>query len=129
MAAIADQVHTKFKLFAGSLDKAGNIGTLAADVAAWAKGAKVAPKSIGVEFVEGSKKLILSVGYRDDEKPYAVKLTSAKVGVVAKLDAAELTKLEKAMGEAATKHKNVICHELYVTAANELFIVVMAHES
>ena len=129
MAAIADQVHTKFKLFVGSVDKTGNIGTLAADVAAWAKGAKCAPKSIGVEFVESSKKLILSVGYRDDEKAHGIKLTSQKVGSVAKLDAGELTKLEKAMGEAATKHKNVICHELYVTDANELFIVVMTHES
>ncbi|MDB4955416.1 MAG: hypothetical protein JWO36_2985 [Myxococcales bacterium] len=128
MGAIGEQVHTKFKLFTGALDKSGNIGPLAADVAAWAKGAKAAPKSIGVEFVESSKKLILSVGYRDDEKPYGIKLTSAKVGSVGKLDAAELTKLEKAMGDAATKHKNVICHELYVTDANELFIVVMAHD-
>ena len=57
-----------------------------------------------------------------------IKRTSARVGSVGKLDAATLTKLENAMGEAAAKHKNVICHELYVTDTNDLFIVVMSHD-
>jgi len=97
-------------------------------VAAWAKGAKVAPKSIGIEFVEKSQRLILSVGYRDDEPAYGIKLASAKVGPLGELAAAELGKLEKAMGEAAAKTKQLICHELYVTDNDELFVVTMAHE-
>ena len=128
MGTIADQVHTKFKLFTGSLDTTGHIGALASEVAAWAKAAKVAPKSIGIEFIEKSKQLILSIGYRDDELPYGIKLASAKVGPLGKLDPADLGMLETAMGEAAATTEQLICHELYVTDADELFVVTMAHE-
>ena len=124
---IAAQVHDKFKLFTGSLDASGNLGAITGEVAAWVKSAKVAPKSIGIEFVERDKKVILSVGYRDNEPAYGVTLASTKVGPVGKLDAAELTKLEKAMTEIAGKQKSVICHELYVNDANDLYIVTMAH--
>ncbi len=127
MAKIADQVHDKFKLFTGSLDADGNMTALARTVAAWAKDAKVAAKSIGVEFVEGNKKMILSIGYRDDEPGYGITLASSRVGRLAKLDAPELAQLEQAMSAAAANIKNVICHELYVTDANELFVVTMAH--
>ena len=127
MSKIADQVHDKFKLFTGTLDAGGNIGKLAGEVAAWVASAKVAPKSIGVEFLEGNKHLILSVGYRDDEAAYGITLASSKVGKVGKLDAADLAKLETDMGAAAAKQQHVICHELYVTDQNELFIVTMQH--
>ncbi len=122
-----DQVHTKFKLFAGTLDKSGTIGALAGEVAAWAKSAKVAAKSIGIEFLERDHKVILSVGYRDDEPGYGIVLKSTKIGAIGKLDAADLSKLEQAMAAAAAHDKAVICHELYVTDANELFVVTMSH--
>ncbi|HEX4418685.1 MAG TPA: hypothetical protein VH165_12330 [Kofleriaceae bacterium] len=128
MGKIADQVHTKFKLFTGSLDSAGHIGGLADQIAAWAKTAKVAPKSIGIEFLEKSKQLILSVGYRDDEPAYGIKLASVQVGPLGKLDAADLGKLETAMGEAAALTQQLICHELYVTDDDVLFVVTMAHD-
>ncbi len=127
MSTIAGQVHTKFKLFVGALDGSGTLGALAGEVAAWAKGAKVAPKSIGVEFLERDAKVILSVGYRDDEKPYGIRLLSTKIGPIGKLAGGDLGKLEQAMGAAAAKEKHVICHELYVTDADELFVVTMSH--
>lgn len=127
MSTIEKQVHTKFKLFAGALDASGNLGKLAGDVAAWAKTAKAAPKSIGIEFLERTHKVMLSVGYRDDEPAYGIELKSTKIAKISSLDAAELGKLEKAMGEAAAKDKRVICHELYVTDADELFMVTMSH--
>ncbi len=128
MSAIAGQVHTKFKLFVGALDAGGTIGKLAGEVAAWAKTAKVAPKSIGVEFLERTNKLILSVGYRDDESPYGIQLHSTKIGPIGALAAGDLGKLEKAMADAASKQKHVICHELYVTESDDLFVVTMVHE-
>jgi hypothetical protein len=127
MSTIGDQVHTKFKLFAGELDAGGNLGKIAAEVGAWAKSAKVAPKSIGIEFLERSHKVILSVGYRDDEAPYGIELKSQKIAKLGSLDAANLATLEKAMGEAATKDKHVICHELYVTDSDDMFVVTMSH--
>lgn len=127
MSTIGQQVHTKFKLFAGTLDAGGALTKLAGEVAAWAKTAKVAAKSIGIEFLERDHKVILSVGYRDDEPGYGIRLESRKIGVVGKLDAADLSKLEKAMSEAAAHDKHVICHELYVTDTNDLFVVTMSH--
>ena len=127
MSTIGDQVHTKFKLFAGELDSSGTIGKIAGEVSAWAKGAKVAPKSIGIEFLERSHKIILSVGYRDDEAPYGIELKSQKIAKIGSLDASNLASLEKAMGDAAAKDKRVICHELYVTDNDDMFVVTMSH--
>ncbi|HUJ59127.1 MAG TPA: hypothetical protein VLX92_11565 [Kofleriaceae bacterium] len=127
MSKIADQVHTKFKLFVGTLDTSGNLGSLAGEVAAWARTAKAAPKSIGIEFLERSHKVMLSVGYRDDEAPYGIELRSAKIAKVGALDPKELGQLERAMADAAAKDQRVICHELYVTDSDELFVVTMSH--
>lgn len=121
------QVHEAFKLFAGKLDSGGHITEVAKQVTAWAASGKVAPKSIGIEFVESSKQIIFSVGYRQDEAGYGVKIASAKIGKVSALDASELARLERALTEAATAQSDVICHELYVTDANELYMVTMSH--
>jgi hypothetical protein len=121
------QVHEAFKLFAGKLDNAGHITELAKQVTAWAGTGKVAPKSIGIEFVEATKQVIFSVGYRSDEPGYGVAIASTKIGTIDKLDAAELTRLEGALGKAAVGQRDVICHELYVTDSNELFMVTMSH--
>jgi len=122
------QVHEHFKLFSGKLNDAGHIGTLADDVAKWVAAKKVAPKSIGIEFIESSKTLILSVGYRtaDEEAPYAIKLASTKISKVLELDAGELERLERGLAGAAANQKNVICHELYVTERDELYMVTMS---
>lgn len=127
MSTIGQQVHTKFKLFAGTLDAGGTLGKIAGEVAAWAKGAKVAPKSIGIEFLERSHKVILSVGYRDDEAPYGIELKTTKIAKLGSLDANNLASLEKAMGDAASNDKRVICHELYVTDTDDMFVVTMSH--
>lgn len=127
MGNIGDQVHTKFKLFVGALDAGGTIGKLAGEVAAWATSAKAAPKSIGIEFLEHSKKVILSIGYRDDEAGYGIALKTTKIATLGSLDAGELGKLERAMADAAAKDSRVICHELYVTDTNDMFVVTMSH--
>src|SRR5262245_35272295 len=70
-----DQVHSKFKLFAGSLGPGGSLGSLGTEVEQFAAKVKAAPKSIGVEYLEHSKKVVVSLGYRDDEAAYPIKLT------------------------------------------------------
>jgi hypothetical protein len=128
MGQIAEQVHAKFKVFTGALEKDGTLGKLASDVESWVAAERVAPKSIGVEFLESAGVLILSVGYRDDEPPYRVKLTSTAIGSVESVDPGSLESIEKAMANASSTLKNVICHELYVTADNTLLMVFMAHQ-
>jgi hypothetical protein len=125
--AIQDQSHDNFKLFTGKLDEAGHVKLLAPEVEAWVAAKKIAPKSIGIEFLEKRGAVILSIGYREDEPGYPVRIASQKIGRIADLDAGELVRLERAMNGAATNSKDVICHELYVTDRDELYIVTMSH--
>jgi hypothetical protein len=125
--SVKGQVHSKFKLFTGSLGAGGNLGKLATDVESFAKSAKAAPKSIGVEYLEHTKQVIVSLGYRDDEPAYGIKLHGVSLGHVAKLGAPEMAGLEKKMGEAADKVKDIICHELLVTNDDEFIMVFMTH--
>lgn len=129
MGNIGEQVHGKFKVFTGKLAADGTLGGLSGEVEAWVRSAKVAPKSIGVEYLESAGKLVLSIGYRDDESPYAVKLQTVHVGKVGGLDAGSLTKLEQDMTKASAKLKSIICHELYVTASSDLHMVFMTHDA
>ena len=129
-ATVGHQVHSKFKLFAGSASSIGtdgSIGALAKEVEAFARKAKAAPKSIGIEYVEHTKQVLLSLGYRDDEPAYEISLHSVSLGKLATTDAAELASLEEKMGEAADKVEKLICHELLVTEENEFIMVFMAY--
>ena len=74
MSDIGKQVHTNFKVFVGELGPDRSIGDLANKVAAFAKSEGVAAKSIGVEYLESMKKVVVTLGYRTDEKPYPIRL-------------------------------------------------------
>jgi len=124
---IARQVHEKFKIFSGELAADGTIGKLADEVAAFANKSKIAPKSIGVAYLEPSR-LVLTLGYRDDEDPYPVKLHCIRIGKI-DLKGSNLSGLEEKIGKSAAKHRNIICHELYVTGGNDFTLVVMTHEA
>jgi hypothetical protein len=125
--SIQGQVHSKFKLFSGPLGKGGSLGSLPAEVADFAKKAKAAPKSIGVEYLEHDGSVVVSLGYRDDEPAYGIKLESVSLGRVESFNAEERARLEKKMGEAAAKIAGIICHELLVTGENEFVMVFMTH--
>lgn len=129
MGKIADQVHGKFKVFTGPLAPDGTLGALAAEVEAWVASAKVAPRSIGVEFVEPVNCVFLSIGYRDDEPPYPIKLHSIPVGKIEDVEPASVARIESAMASAGGSLASVICHELYVTAECELLMVFMTHRA
>lgn len=129
MSSARDQVHSKFKLFTGTLGPGASLGKLADDVAAFAAKAKAAPKSIGVEYLEHSNQVVVSLGYRDDEPAYPIKLRSVSLGKVHNFSGAELAPLEAKMADAAAKTPHIICHELLVTADDEFIMVFMTHES
>jgi len=128
MSPIKNQVHTRFKVFVGELATDRSIGDLAAKVATFAKTAGVAAKSIGVEYLESLKKVVITLGYRTDETPYPIRLHSVALGKVPVLTN-DFSVLETAMAAAAEKLSNVICHELYVTEDQDFFLVLMTHEA
>ena len=113
------QVHSKFKVFVGSA-----LGGLLDQIDAFTKDSKVAPKSLGVEYLESKSQLVLSLGYRDDEPGYPAKLTSKTLGTLNVENPAEI---EAAMEAAAVDVQNVICHEFYVTDKGEFVMVLLSH--
>jgi hypothetical protein len=127
VAQIAYQEHDKFKVFVGTLTKSRSIGVLAKKVASFARDQQVAAKSIGVEYLEASGRLLITLGYREDEPYYPIELHCTRLG---KLDllSDDFSKLEGAMQKVAQTHEHIICHELYATEDHELLMIVMTHE-
>src|SRR5664279_1636421 len=118
------QVHDKFKLFIGELDEAGHVNNLAKSIHEWVAKDKVAVKSVGAAIAMG--KLMLTIGYRDDEPTYEVVLHSSKIGRVGPLDADESSRFNRAIESAVMNWPPVIGHALYVTKNNELYLVVLS---
>lgn len=127
MSQIAEQVHGKFKVFAGELQADKTIGALADEVAAFARDNQIAAKSIGVEYLEGANRLIVTLGYRDDEEAYPIALHTESLGTTDAMGD-DFAALEEAMSAASRKHPNIICHELYVTDDHEFLMIFMTHE-
>jgi len=125
LPAMADtaQVHDKFKLFIGALDDAGHIKDLAAVIQEWVKTSKVTVKSLGAAVAAG--KLMMTIGYRDDEEPYEVAFHSSKIGRVGPLDADESSRFNRAIEAGTMNWPPVIGHALYVTKAGDLYLAVL----
>jgi hypothetical protein len=129
MSAITQQVHTRFKMFAGALQTGPSIAHLAKDVEDFAVRANAAGKSIGIEYLEHSKTVVITFGYRNDETPYPIKLQTVALGRGNALDPADLTRLESRMEEEASRLQNIICHELLVTEKDDFVVVFMTHHA
>jgi hypothetical protein len=122
---IKGQVHSKFKVFipeAGISDEEA-MRRLGSMVEGWTHASGAAVKSVGVEYIEGKKQVVLSLGYREDEPGYPVKLTSTALGkLVLHPDA-----IAAAMETAAAKVENVICHEFFVDGDGVFVMVLLSH--
>lgn len=119
------QSHSKFKVFIPEENIAYDeaMRRLNNMVTSWSREGRVAPKSVGVEYLEGAKRLVLSVGFRDDEPGYPVKLTSVSLGKPNLFP----DEIGAAMEKAAKDIPNVICHEFFVTGDGEFVMVLMSH--
>ena len=126
MSQIQEQVHGKFKVFAGPLHEDNTIGPLAEEISRFAKESKAAAKSIGVEYLESADRLVITLGYRDDEEGYPVKLSSVSLGKMEALGS-DFADLERRMSEASAGVQNIICHELYVTEDHDFMMIFMTH--
>jgi hypothetical protein len=118
------QVHDKFKLFVGALDDAGHVNNLAKSVHEWVAKNKVAVKSVGAAVA--IDKLMLTIGYRDDEPTYEIALHSSKIGRVGPLDADESNRFNRAIESAGMNWPPVLGHTMYVTKNNDLYLVVLS---
>ncbi|MBI2686641.1 MAG: hypothetical protein HYX27_10020 [Acidobacteria bacterium] len=124
MSAISHQVHDKFKVFMGKLADDKTIGGLADEVAAFASANKIAAKSIGVEYLESLQRIVITLGYSDEGDHYPIRLHCVPMGKIDLLGS-DFTALESAMSAASARQKNIICHELYLTAEGDFLMVFM----
>jgi len=116
------QVHGKFKFFLldfknGKLSKADQKA-----VTDFANGAGVLVKSIGIEYIESEKRVLLSLGYEGRRNAERVGIAISKIG---KLDAKKLEKSETKMAQLAAKAGQVICHELFIDDKKQLFAIFL----
>jgi hypothetical protein len=121
------QVHNKFKIFTGALAADKTIGPLADQISSFVAEHKVAAKSIGVEYLESAKKLIITLGYREGDESYGVKVNTVSLGKIGGLESGDVSRLEAAMTDACDKIDNIICHELYITDDGDFLVVFMSH--
>lgn len=117
-----NQEHTKFKIFTKEFSAESSIDNLLEEIVKWASENNVGPKSIGVEYLEGAKNIVMSVGYREDEN-YSVALDCMKIDTLT--IGADYEALEKKMTEAAASKKDIICHELFITGTGDFYMVFM----
>ncbi len=127
MLPITNQTHGKFKVFAGKLGANNQLGELAAQVSAFASDHKIAAKSIGVEYLESAESLIITLGYRDDENYYPIKLETVSLGKMSDFGQ-DFSVLEQKMSNASQTVENIICHELFVTEDKDFLMVFMTHQ-
>lgn len=115
--------HNRFKVFSAPYLNGTGLPNLLREIEEWVRANKVAPRSIGVEYLEGRGRLVMSVGYSLDEA-YSIRLSNAGIGNL-DLDAG-FEKIEEVMAEQAGLLTDVICHELFVTEDNFLTMIFMS---
>ena len=120
------QVHNKFKIFTGALAADKTIGPLAEQISAFVAERKVAAKSIGVEYLESAKKLIITLGYSEGGDTYPVKVSTVSLGKIGGLETGDVSRLEEAMTGACASIQGIICHELYITDDGDFLVVFMS---
>ena len=120
-----EQQHSRFKLFIGRPTEDNPLGGLADEVSSFVQSAGVAPKSIGAEYLEAKKSLVLSLGYRDDEPGYRVHLHCVRLAGTTDFGADDFAALEAQMAEASQGLRGIICHELFVTDEGRFYMVFM----
>jgi len=112
--------HSQFKIFKGKLEQ---ISDLQKNIESFVATNKVSARSIGIEFIEHSKDVLISVGYSKEGEHKEVSIGLVNLG---KVNLEDTDNMEKLMSDAAEKQKNVICHELCITDKDEFLMLFMS---
>ena len=120
------QVHTQFKAFIAPPDHETGLlpQTLCAEVANFVTEHGVAAKSLGVEYIEHSRRIVLTLGYAKGQLTTPVRVECQKLGPLG--NAPNEAEIEAAMEVAAEATGGILCHEFYVDEDGEFFLVLLA---
>ncbi|MFI5203230.1 MAG: hypothetical protein ACHQF2_01950 [Flavobacteriales bacterium] len=112
--------HNQFKIFKGKLE---SISDIKKKIESFVAENKVSARSIGIEFIEHTKEVFISLGYSGGGQVLPVSIEVVNFG---KVDLSDTNSIEKMMTTAAEKQKNVICHELCITDKDEFMMIFMS---
>lgn len=112
--------HSQFKVFKGKLE---SFQDLKKQIESFVDAERVSARSIGIEFIEHSKEIFISLGYSKDGTYMSVNIDSANLG---KVDLNDTATIESLMSAEAEKRNGVICHELCITDTNEFMMIFMS---
>ena len=112
--------HNQFKVFKGKLE---SINDIKGKIESFVIESKVSAKSIGIEFIEHTKEVLISLGYNNDDSSSVISIEVVNFG---KIDLNNTESIERIMSETAQKQKNVICHELCITDKDEFMMIFMS---
>jgi hypothetical protein len=112
--------HSNFKVFKGKMEQVSGIQK---DIESFVASNKVSARSIGIEFIEHSKEVLISLGYSTEGAITPITLALINFG---KVDLSDTEAIERKMSEAAEQQQNVICHELCITDTDEFLMLFMS---
>jgi hypothetical protein len=127
---MAKQAHNKFKVysvpFSGSFD-----AKTKKPILAFVNQEGVSAKSVGIEFLESSSRLVISIGYAVQKKntsKYDLTIKSVGKHDFSGEGFAELDKVSAAFEKTAGKLENIICHEFFITGSGEAFAIFLTEK-
>lgn len=116
--------HNRFKLFTGEMKNDKHLGDLRSTIENYISSNNIAPKSIGIEYLEKQQRVIITLGYSIDEKGYGAKLELASLGKI-DIDSNDFSSLERSIEKAASERNGIICHELFIDEDGEFYMIFM----
>jgi hypothetical protein len=120
------QVHSQFQVFTSDSNPslADSFNKLKMEIERFTAKGDLAPKSIGVEYLEHTHQIVMSLGYTEGTEPgYTVRLTALDIG---RFEPNDTKGIANAMSKAALTVENTICHEFYVSEDNEFTMILMS---
>jgi len=116
--------HSKFKIFQGTLEEGKLSKSLTKELKKFAAQPKVDPKSIGIEYLESKKEVIVSLGYAERSNKKTIDFKLKQIGNLSEGSNVLELKSEK----AASKFENIICHELFVDGSDNMHMIFMTEQ-
>lgn len=121
------QVHSKFKLFEVNFTNGKLTAKDKKTFLAFVSDPSTLVKSVGVEFLEGTTKLLISFGYTTKKNTSHYDLILKKVGVYVNPEYS-IPSIEAKMEKEAAKLLNVICHEFFVDNNGGVFAIFLVQK-
>lgn len=116
--------HNKFKIFQGSIESGKLSKGLTTELKKFSSQDKVDAKSIGIEYLESSNEVIVSLGYAERRSKRKIDFKLKQIGNLSEGSNVLEVKAEK----AASKIENIICHELFVDNGKNFHMIFMVEK-